>query len=912
MAQPIPRQHTPAESRATPPRRKRGVVRTLLALVIVPILLGLVVVLVLANTPWGNERVRRVLVSQANERMYGHLDVRELRGNLFSGATLKDVRLSDSARKPLFTARRVQVRYALLACAAWPDRDSLARARHGGGAAGQAARRALELPDADEAERALEGHDATPPTARAVGDHHAPRAHALPAPVAPGHDTDGGSARLGDRPRARGDVARARGARAGRIPARGRLPRHRRTAADGAACRTTASRSPWRSRRSRCSASRIGRRRWTCGRSSGRSMHRRTRSGGAARECRCRARASSATGRSGSGGMGFFLDLVASPLSFPDLKWLNPQAPPSGGGRVHYAMRIHGDSTSISLADADLHYRDASVVGRAAITRVHPKGGRVACSSTVRISPLARLSTAIVHELEPTLKLRRSGTLNGHVVVSGPTRDLRLDADVTFDDATAGRSHVVARGGMGMERTPTARDLAVQLRPLQLATVSGAGLRLPVGGVLEGDATVSGGMSAGWRVRGDVVHVDRGARSHVIGGGSYATGTHRSRPTCASRRSRSRRWGGSSPPRGCAASSPATCAPRARRGTCASPARCSRHREAARIDANGSVALRGARTRYDFVAVRRPRSTRAHSRARAEQQSHRHDRGARRRHHAGDGERRRARRSHEFAMGHAARRSAADAARRGGRSRAAGYAVAARTRRQRARRRARSGWTLTMTARCGSRAAVDSLGVLRPWIGTSDTSVVSAPAAEQRARLAAARRDSVRRADAVRIERLALGLPEGVTLALDTVPPLRRDSLAGSLRVSGTLIGNVKRARRGRARVTGTDLVARGSSARALHATFATADLRGGADVPLRFTLDADTVHVAGRAFERVESVRRGHIAWTSRLRRAATCGRTRSSRSPCAARMRSRRAACASCSSTRCAPPSTRSCGDS
>jgi hypothetical protein len=150
-------------------------------------------------------------------------------------------------------------------------------------------------------------------------------------------------------------------------------------------------------------------------------------------------------------------------------------------------------------------------------------------------------------------------------------------------------------------------------------------------------------------------------------------------------------------------------------------------------------------------------------------------------------------------------------------------------------------------------AAVDSLGVLRPWIGTPDTSVVSTPVAEERARLAGARKDSVRRADAIRIERLALGLPEGVALALDTVPPLRRDSLAGSLRVSGTVIGNVKQP--GVAvRVTGTDLVARGSSAHALHATFATADLRGGADVPLRFTLEADTVHVAGRAFERVES----------------------------------------------------------
>src|SRR5204863_233093 len=76
-------------------------------------------------------------------------------------------------------------------------------------------------------------------------------------------------------------------------------------------------------------------------------------------------------------------------------------------------------------------------------------------------------------------------------------------------------------------------------------------------------------------------------------------------------------------------------------------------------------------------------------------------------------------------------------------------------------------------------AAVDSLGVLRRWLGTSDTSVVAAPAGRRRVALAAARADSVRRADAVRIERLALGLSEGVELALDTLPSLRRDSLAG-------------------------------------------------------------------------------------------------------------------------------------
>src|SRR4051812_46513921 len=114
MAQPIPRPHTPEPASAIPPAPRHRVARTIFGVVVLPLLLGLAIVLVLALTPWGNERVRQLLVSQVNGRIYGHLDVGSLRGNLLSGATLTDVRLVDSARRPVFTARRVQTRYALL------------------------------------------------------------------------------------------------------------------------------------------------------------------------------------------------------------------------------------------------------------------------------------------------------------------------------------------------------------------------------------------------------------------------------------------------------------------------------------------------------------------------------------------------------------------------------------------------------------------------------------------------------------------------------------------------------------------------------------------------------------------------------------------------------------------------------
>ena len=53
--------------------RARRVGKALLAFVVVPIVLGALVVFVLTLTSWGNERVRRVVVSVANKRITGEV-----------------------------------------------------------------------------------------------------------------------------------------------------------------------------------------------------------------------------------------------------------------------------------------------------------------------------------------------------------------------------------------------------------------------------------------------------------------------------------------------------------------------------------------------------------------------------------------------------------------------------------------------------------------------------------------------------------------------------------------------------------------------------------------------------------------------------------------------------------------------
>jgi hypothetical protein len=110
-------------------------------------------------------------------------------------------------------------------------------------------------------------------------------------------------------------------------------------------------------------------------------------------------------------------------------------------------------------------------------------------------------------------------------------------------------------------------------------------------------------MSSGWRVRGDVVHVDRGARSHVVGSGSYATGSHRLAAdvrlaplslATVNRLAPAARLRGDVTGRVRAEGTPSDLHVA---GSLQSAA------GGGTLDVNGSVALRGARTRYDVVAV---------------------------------------------------------------------------------------------------------------------------------------------------------------------------------------------------------------------------------------------------------------------------------------------------------------------
>lgn len=842
---PPPGADTPVRPLRAVPSRGSRTVRAVLSLVVLPIVLGAVVVLVLADTRWGNERVRRIIVSQGNQRLAGELSIGTLRGGLLSGATLTDLRIVDSAQRPVFTARRAKVRYAL-----WPalrgrvviraleldspvvvldrrpgERWNFQMLTRPSGTPKDTSRHGIPL----ELSNILVRHgtvlyrrpwrpDSTLTAAQrdsAIGRALRPEARSrteavkggwqrvleyrnldarvtgieLPSRAAPGRVTIASLSMLAEPYRPPGIDIRA---------LTGVLQINRDSLW-------------WRGARMSLPGSRV-----------------------------------SGDGRIGFGKSGFRLDLTGAPVALADLRWLNPKLPAEGGGRLRYTMRVHGDTADYTLADADVRYRDATLAGGASIRTVKPKGGRSALVVRGVDVTVARLSTALIHELAPTVKLSRTGTLNGHVAVRGVPSALELDADMRFADARAGESHVTARGGIGMEGGLRANDLRVQLLPLRVATVAGSA---PIGGTVTGGATVSGSMTSGWNVRGDLTHLEHGDRSRVSGTGSYRVAGKRivadadlkpvSLATIGRFVPKAELRGGVTGRVHAEGTTKDVRLTGVLRSTTGGGA----------VQGRGAFAVAGGRTRYDVAVALDALDARAFSRKAPSTRltGSLVARGTGTKPATASATFAADLRASRYDTLHVDRLQARGAVARGLLSLDT-LALAASG----ARAHAAGTFGLVRGRDGALRFAVDvdSLGPLRGWLGSSDTSLVAAPGSLRQAVYARARVDSARRAEATRIERLALGLPPGDALLVDTLPGIRRDSLAGSLHAAGLVRGNLS-APSVDATVEGRGLVARGSSVGRLSATVQSRNVRS-AQRSIVFSGDADAVQAAGYGFEHV------------------------------------------------------------
>ncbi len=120
-AAPLPNE--PAPPAAAPPgggaphgggSRIGRVLAWVLGLLLLLVLLLVAAVLVVTNTDWGREQLRRRLIpALSGSVVHGRLRVGRIGGNLLKGISLHDVALTDSAGAPFVRADSALVRYSL-------------------------------------------------------------------------------------------------------------------------------------------------------------------------------------------------------------------------------------------------------------------------------------------------------------------------------------------------------------------------------------------------------------------------------------------------------------------------------------------------------------------------------------------------------------------------------------------------------------------------------------------------------------------------------------------------------------------------------------------------------------------------------------------------------------------------------
>lgn len=209
------------------------------------------------------------------------------------------------------------------------------------------------------------------------------------------------------------------------------------------------------------------------------------------------------------------LQLAVPELDPGDVRWLYPALPEDGSGSLDVAVLLDADSSSYMVRDAQLRLDSATVSGDIGIILRGDTLNLVGTDVT-----FAALSTRLIEQLAPAVTVPRRGMLGGHARLDGTLSALEVDADITFDDAETGRNRVLANGLLGWDNGVfSAHDLRMQLRPVQVTLARMVDSTLPVGGVVTGSATLDGTTAGRLRMRYDLSHSDVTGVSRLAGTG---------------------------------------------------------------------------------------------------------------------------------------------------------------------------------------------------------------------------------------------------------------------------------------------------------------------------------------------------------------------------------------------------------
>jgi translocation and assembly module TamB len=206
------------------------------------------------------------------------------------------------------------------------------------------------------------------------------------------------------------------------------------------------------------------------------------------------------------------LSIHSDPASFADMRWIYPRMP-NGGGKLDLKIQWHGSTQTYLASNADVTVGGAHATGSVGVTL----GDTISMHDTnLRFTGV---DTRLLEQLIPHFKSPRRGVFAGRATVTGGTHALTMNADISFADQRAGTSRVTAIGEVGFlgKGGIRARDLKVQMLPVQVDMARTWVPTLLVGGVVTGSATINGSTKTSLTIIANIDHRDRGTHSAIDG-----------------------------------------------------------------------------------------------------------------------------------------------------------------------------------------------------------------------------------------------------------------------------------------------------------------------------------------------------------------------------------------------------------
>ena len=203
------------------------------------------------------------------------------------------------------------------------------------------------------------------------------------------------------------------------------------------------------------------------------------------------------------------------PASLADMRWVYPRLPSDGRGKFDLKLKWRGGEQDYLAYNTDLTMGNAHVAGSFGVTLTDT----IAIHGTsLRFSGL---DTRTLEQVIPHFTSPRRGVLAGRVAISGGRHALLLNTDVTFADQLAGESRVIGVGEVGFPAQGgiQARNLRMQMLPVQVALARTWMPTLPIGGSITGSATIDGSTATQLIVTANLDHRDRGTHSVIDGKG---------------------------------------------------------------------------------------------------------------------------------------------------------------------------------------------------------------------------------------------------------------------------------------------------------------------------------------------------------------------------------------------------------